>query len=110
MIEFKNVSKVFGANFNALRDVSFSIDSGEIFGIIGESGAGKSTALRLMNGLESPTAGVVAVNGNDIASLSLAELRIKRREISVIFQGFNLLSNQTVLENMTTQILKKLCL
>ena len=103
MIEIKNLSKTFrtadGA-VEALRDVSLTIPDGDIFGIIGMSGAGTSTLVRTINMLERPTAGSVVIDGVDMGALSERELREKRREITMIFQGFNLLMQKTCLENV----------
>ena len=103
MIEIKNLAKTFrtadGA-VEALKDVSLTIPDGDIFGIIGMSGAGKSTLVRTINMLERPTAGSVVIDGVDMGALSERELREKRREITMIFQGFNLLMQKTCLENV----------
>ena len=103
MIEIKNLSKTFrtadGA-VEALKNVSLTIPDGDIFGIIGMSGAGKSTLVRTINMLERPTAGSVMIDGVDMGALSDRELRKKRREITMIFQGFNLLMQKTCLENV----------
>ncbi|MFV0499449.1 MAG: methionine ABC transporter ATP-binding protein [Bacilli bacterium] len=99
MIEVKNIHKQFG-NFTALNDVSFNVSSGEILGIIGVSGAGKSTLIRIINQLEKQSSGKVFINGADISKLNKKELRIKRQEIAMIFQNFNLLWSRTVLENV----------
>ncbi|MFO1443255.1 ATP-binding cassette domain-containing protein [Bacillus sp. Bva_UNVM-123] len=103
MIEFQNVAKTFkfgDREVNAVKDVSLSIQQGEIFGIIGFSGAGKSTLLRLVNLLESPTYGTVQVQGVDINSLTQKEVRKLRRRIGMIFQNFNLFSSRTVAGNV----------
>lgn len=103
MIEFRNISKTFkvgSREVNAVKDVSLTIQQGEIFGIIGFSGAGKSTLLRLVNLLESPTNGSVNVQGVDIGSLSQKEVRKLRRRIGMIFQNFNLFSSRTVAGNV----------
>ena len=103
MIEIKNVSKVFSTAegpVEALRDVSLSIPDGDIYGIIGMSGAGKSTLVRCINMLERPTSGTVCIDGVDMGALSERELRVKRREITMIFQGFNLLMQRTCLDNV----------
>lgn len=103
MIEFQNVAKTFkfgDREVNAVKDVSLSIQQGEIFGIIGFSGAGKSTLLRLVNLLESPTHGTVQVQGVDINSLTPKEVRKLRRRIGMIFQNFNLFSSRTVAGNV----------
>ena len=103
MIEIKNVSKTFNtakADVHALNNVSIRIGDGDIFGIIGMSGAGKSTLVRCINMLERPTEGQVLIDGVDMASLSPKELRAVRREVTMIFQGFNLLMQRTCLKNV----------
>lgn len=103
MIELTHVSKDFGTGqrqVHAVRDVSLSIDAGEIFGIIGFSGAGKSTLVRCINLLERPTAGTVTVDGKDITSLSARGLRQIRKKIGMIFQHFNLMPSRTVAGNV----------
>lgn len=103
MIELKNLFKTYETAtgpVNALSDVSLTIEDGDIFGIIGMSGAGKSTLVRCLNMLERPTSGTVMVNGLDMGALSAAELRLARRDITMIFQGFNLLMQRTCLKNV----------
>lgn len=103
MIDLKNISKVYktaNGELKAVDQVSLSIRQGEIYGIIGYSGAGKSTMIRLLNGLEKPTAGSVTVNGNEISAISGSKLRAARQKISMIFQHFNLLWSRTVEENI----------
>ncbi len=103
IIEIKNLSKSFGSGdhqVEALRDVSVSVNSGEIFGIIGLSGAGKSTLVRCINLLERPDAGQVLFHGKNLMDMSGKELRVQRRNISMIFQNFNLLEQRTALENI----------
>lgn len=95
MIELTHVSKDFGKGqqqIHAVRDVSLSVDKGEIFGIIGFSGAGKSTLVRCINLLERPTAGTVTVDGKDMTALSARELRQARKKIGMdtfIFRNTN---------------------
>lgn len=84
----------------ALRDVSLSVAAGEIFAVIGKSGAGKSTLLRVINQLERQDRGRVTVAGHDLQTLSAPELRRQRRQIGMIFQGFNLLDVRTVQQNI----------
>ena len=108
IIRLEGVGKVFktaDAEVRALNNISLSIEEGEIFGIIGLSGAGKSTLVRCINLLEVPTEGFVYVNGQDMLSLSPAELRKARRSIGMIFQGFNLLMQKTVLDNVCFPLL-----
>lgn len=103
MIEFKNVSKNFASKDGPLRaidEISLSIKKNEIFGIIGESGAGKSTLLRFINALESPSEGMVEVNGTNVKTLNNRDLRLFKKQIGMIFQQFNLLGNKTVEENI----------
>ena len=103
MIEIRHLSKVFQDKNNrvvALEDVSATIEDGDIFGIIGMSGAGKSTLLRCLCLLETPTAGQILLDGQDLSALSGAELRQARRRMGVVFQGYNLLMQKTVAENV----------
>ncbi|MGG0656684.1 methionine ABC transporter ATP-binding protein [Rummeliibacillus pycnus] len=103
MIQLKNVGKKYktaNGSLTAVNDVNLSINDGEIFGIIGYSGAGKSTMIRLLNGLEKPTSGTVTVNGQNISAIKGKELRNARHKISMIFQHFNLLWSRTVEENI----------
>ena len=100
MIEIQKLSKTFKTNdgeFEALKNISLTINDGEIFGIIGMSGAGKSTLVRCINMLERPTNGSVIIDGVDIGLLSQKELRQTRRNVTMIFQGFNLLMQRNVL-------------
>lgn len=103
MIEIKNLTKTFktaDATVEALKNVNISIENGDIYGIIGMSGAGKSTLVRCINMLERPTEGCVIIDGVDMSRLSSKELRKKRRDITMIFQGFNLLMQRTCLKNI----------
>ena len=103
MIEIQHLTKTFttaGGTTEALKDVSLTIPDGEIYGIIGMSGAGKSTLVRSINMLERPTSGKKVIDGRDIAALSEAELRAARRDITMIFQGFNLLMQRTCQRNV----------
>lgn len=103
MIVIDQLSKIFKTNEHELKavdDLSLSIEKGEIFGVIGYSGAGKSTFIRLINRLEEPTSGTVEIEGQNITGLSKHDLRVKRQEIGMIFQHFNLLWSRTVEENI----------
>ena len=103
MIEIQHLTKTFttaGGTTEALKDVSLTIPDGEIYGIIGMSGAGKSTLVRSINMLERPTSGKIVIDGRDMAELSEAELRAARRDITMIFQGFNLLMQRTCQRNV----------
>ena len=103
MIELKQVSKTFptpDGDFQALKEVSLTIQDGDIFGIVGMSGAGKSTLVRCINLLERPTSGQVLMDGEDLMTFSPARLRQARRSIAMIFQQFNLLMQRTCLKNI----------
>ena len=103
IIEIKNLTKTFGSGENqveALRDVNISVESGEIFGIIGLSGAGKSTLVRCINLLERPNEGQVLFHGQNMMTMSDKQLRLQRRKITMIFQSFNLLEQRTALDNI----------
>ena len=103
VFELKKVFKTYkndGKEFTALKDVSLDVREGEIFGIIGISGAGKSTLVRTLNRLEEVTSGTVKFYDKDLSSLKAGELREVRHSISMIFQGFNLVNQRTVLANV----------
>ncbi|NLC96929.1 MAG: ATP-binding cassette domain-containing protein [Erysipelotrichaceae bacterium] len=103
MIELKNISKTFNTrklDIHAVKDVSVTINEGEIFGIVGYSGAGKSTLVRIINQLEKQSSGQLIINNEDFSTLSNKELRKKRQKIGMIFQHFNLLWSRTVFKNI----------
>ena len=103
MIQIQHLTKRFaaaGATVVALNDINLEIQDGDIYGIIGMSGAGKSTLVRCINMLERPDEGKVIVNGREMMQLSPAELRDARREITMIFQQFNLLMQKSVARNV----------
>ena len=103
MIQVENLCKRFntkGGTVEAAKNISFSIEKGEIFGIIGLSGAGKSTLVRCLNLLERPTSGTVRVNGKNLTELSEKELRKERQKVGMNFQHFNLLMQRTALDNV----------
>lgn len=102
-IEIKNLTKQFkvkDSTVTALDHINLSVEKGDIFGIIGMSGAGKSTLVRSINYLEQPSEGQVLIDGVDLADLNDRELRKKRSEIGMIFQGFNLLEQKNVIDNV----------
>ena len=102
-ILIQDVSKTFetkDGSVQALNHVSLSIESGDIYGIIGMSGAGKSTLVRCMNFLEVPSEGNVLIDGKPLSEFSPKELRKEREKIGMIFQHFNLLMQKNVLENV----------
>lgn len=99
----ENISKRFqttAGNVHAVKNMSFTIQKGEIFGLIGLSGAGKSTLVRCLNLLEKPDEGAVYVDGKNLMELSEKELRAQRQEIGMIFQHFNLLMQKNVVDNV----------
>ena len=110
MIEIKKLNKTYktgnsqykskGHIVEALHDVSLTINDGDIYGIIGLSGAGKSTLVRCINYLEKPTSGEVIINGQKLSALSEKELRNLRRDVTMIFQSFNLLMQSTCIKNI----------
>lgn len=103
MISIKNLSKIYSTNGKdvvALKDINLTINDGEIYGIMGLSGAGKSSLIRCINMLEKPTTGSISINGTEMTKLSPKELREMRKKIGMIFQHFNLLMNSTVYENI----------
>ena len=103
MIELKHLSKSFetaGGRVDALKDVSLTIPDGDVYGIIGMSGAGKSTLVRCINMLERPTEGEVIVNEQRLDTMSPAQLRTARHDITMIFQRFNLLMQRNCLANV----------
>lgn len=100
MIQIKNLYKSFGS-LEVIKGVTFNIEEGEIYGLIGHSGAGKSTLLRCINGLESYNSGSVKVMGKEISNLNKKELREFRKDLGMIFQGFNLLQRKTVYQNIS---------
>ena len=95
----ENVTVTYGST-QALSDVSLDIERGEILGVIGESGAGKSTLLGLLDAAERPSSGRVLIENTDPEKLSSRDTRLLRRRIGMVFQGFNLLSNRTVRQNV----------
>ena len=104
MIELRHLSKRYQTaqgEIVALEDINLTIRDGEIYGIIGLSGAGKSTLVRCINLLEQPTSGQVVIDGTDITTMNRRSLLRLRRSIGMIFQGFNLLEQRSVLRNVT---------
>ncbi len=104
VIKLSGVNKVYkskNGEVSALSDVNLTVCRGEIIGIIGFSGAGKSTLVRCINALETPDSGSVTVCGEKVGELKNSALLKLRRKIGMIFQGFNLLQQKTVLKNVT---------
>lgn len=99
MIELKDVTKQYD-DLIVLKNISLKIEKGDIFGIVGLSGAGKSTLIRTINKLENIDKGEIIVDNKDVSKLNGKHLREFRKEVSMIFQNFNLLSSRTVYENI----------
>ncbi|MFN7153425.1 MAG: methionine ABC transporter ATP-binding protein [Acidovorax sp.] len=102
MIDLRGITQTYQGSqgpVEALRGIDLHINAGEVFGIIGKSGAGKSSLVRVINLLNRPTTGQVIVGGRDLTQLNDAQLREARREIGMVFQHFNLLSSRTVFDN-----------
>ena len=100
ILEVKNLKKNFGTN-QVLKDVSFSLEEGQVLAIIGSSGSGKTTMLRCLNFLESPDSGEIYVNGKQLLSQSEEEIRQNRLHFGLVFQNFNLFPQYTVFQNVT---------
>lgn len=99
MIKMQNVKKCFG-NIEVLSNISLNINEGEIYGLIGHSGAGKSTLLRCINALEEYNEGSIVVMGREVKNLTEKEKREFRKDLGMIFQGFNLLNRKNVFQNI----------
>ena len=109
MIKLEHIVKTFQGSseqgtVDAVRDVSLTIEDGEIFGIIGFSGAGKSTLVRCINLLTRPTSGKVTIDGKDMLGLTPGELRESRKKIGMIFQHFNLMPKEADCQNRKLRV------
>lgn len=102
MIRIKNLSKTFdkSCNVDALKNVNLSIEAGDVCGVIGMSGAGKSTLLRCIAMLETPSSGSIEIDGRDIFSLKGKELLDLKKSLGVVFQGYNLLMQRSIRQNI----------
>lgn len=100
IIQFIKVSKHYPPDIRALDNVSFEITPGEFVSIVGQSGMGKTTALRLLIGEEKVSKGIILVGGWDITKIRIQELPLLRKQIGVVFQDFKLLAKKTVFENV----------
>ena len=99
MIEIKNLKKNYGKN-EVLKDITETVDKGQVICVIGPSGSGKSTFLRCLNVLEKPTSGKIIFDGQDLAHISEKQLNVLREKMGMVFQVFNLFPNMSVLENI----------
>lgn len=100
MISLKEVGKRYPGGFDALKDISFSIEKGEMVFVTGHSGAGKSTLLKLVAGIERPSSGSVLVSRQDLGRMRRSAIPYLRRNFGLVFQDHKLLSNRTVFENV----------
>lgn len=100
IIEFKNVSKTYDSDTHALNNVSIAIEKGEFTFIVGASGAGKSTFLKLIMHEETPSEGTIIVNGTDVTSLKRKQVPYLRRNMGIVFQDFRLIDKMTVYDNV----------
>lgn len=100
MILFKNVSKTYPPDTKALQDITLHIKPGEFVSLVGQSGTGKSTLVKLLIGEEHASKGSIVVGGWDITHISSREVSLLRRQIGVVFQDFKLLPNLTAFENV----------
>jgi len=100
MIKFQNVTKIYPPNTVILNNVSFEIKLGEFVSIVGKSGAGKTTLIRLLLGLEEPTSGQILFKETSILHKKRSQLQELRQKIGVIYQDYKLLSHKTVYENI----------
>ncbi|MDD5043106.1 MAG: cell division ATP-binding protein FtsE [Patescibacteria group bacterium] len=101
MIIFKNVSKVYPPNTTAVKDINLHIQPKEFVSVVGQSGTGKSTLIKLLIAEEKPTKGKIVVGGWDITNIKHNEVPFLRRQIGVVFQDFKLLPRKTVFENVS---------
>ncbi len=100
VVKFENVSKVYPGDYVALENINLTINEGEFVSIVGASGAGKSTILKLIYAEEHPTEGIVYFNGKNINEIKKRHLPYFRRDIGTVFQDFKLLPNKTAFENV----------
>ena len=105
IITFEHVGKRYGGRYEALADLNFTIDAGEMVFLTGHSGAGKSSVLKLLTCLERPSRGRIIVGGRDLATMRVARIPFYRRQIGVVFQDHRLLFDRTVFDNVAMPLM-----
>lgn len=100
MIEFRNVSKVYNNGTQALHDINLKVEDGEFVFIVGSSGAGKSTFLKLIMCEERPNSGKIAIDGQDVSRIRKGKIPFVRRKMGIVFQDFRLIDHMTVYDNV----------
>ncbi len=105
MIRFDKAGKRYPGGFQALENISFHLEKGEMSFLTGHSGAGKSTLLKLISAIEAPTGGQVEVNGYDLTKISSRKIPFFRREIGIIFQDYKLLYDRSVFDNVALPLI-----
>ncbi len=105
MIRFDKAGKRYPGGFQALENISFHLEKGEMSFLTGHSGAGKSTLLKLISAIEAPTGGQVEVNGYDLTKISPRKIPFFRREIGIIFQDYKLLYDRSVFDNVALPLI-----
>ena len=105
MISFKSVSKRYPPQFDALRELSFDLPTGEMAFLTGHSGAGKSTLLKLIMRIEKASSGQVIVNGRDQGALKGRQIALARRDIGMVYQDHNLLDDRSVFDNVALPLI-----
>ena len=104
MVEFRGVTKKYPNGTIALQDINLKIDKGEFVFLVGSSGAGKSTVLRLLHREITPTSGIINVAGYNLSQIKISELPHYRRKVGFVFQDFKLLPNRTVAQNVALSL------
>ena len=100
MITIKDVSKTYKNGTHALHNINLTVEDKEFIYIVGSTGSGKSTLIKLLNGEELPTSGTIDVNGTNVGKLRFSKVPLYRRNVGVVFQDYRLLPRKTVFENV----------
>ncbi len=105
MISFKHVNKTYPGGFHALKNINFTLESGEMAFLTGHSGAGKSTLLKLISAMEKPNSGEIFIHNTDISNIAYRHIPYVRRNIGMIFQNHNLLADRTIFDNIALPLI-----